>query len=463
MSQDRPRKARVLLIDDDDQFTKTLRLHLAEHYDFVSEPSGAAGLRAVETLNPDVVLLDIALGEERDGIDLIPLIHACQMPPPIIMLSETQKYRTVVRAMKQGAFDYEAKPPNIPLLKNAIERALDHQTQQRLLFCFEEERDSQLPQMIMKSEAMLRMHDLAHRAAQTDVTVLITGQSGVGKSALARLMRSWGPRKQCAFRSVSCADFNENLIEDELFSHEIGAFVGAVSRRRGLFELANGGTLFLDEISECSLTIQSKLLRVLDTGAFTRLGGEDELHTDVRIITATNRDLDRLVEEKRFRRDLNNRLRGIHICIPPLRERPDDILPIAEYFLRHYASRYRKPTHSLSPEAKAVLEQQSWPGNVWDLKSSVEAALTFCDSEVLQAADLLRVTYLKDPTNLSLPVARRQAAQETDRAYLRARLRQAQGVVKAAAALSEVTEQYFRKMIKKYKIDPNVFRDSKDE
>ncbi len=379
-------KPKVLVIDDEKNTRDGLREALADDYDVLLAEDGIKGLALLDA-NPDVC---IALTDLRmpgmDGMDFIRTVTGRKNAPLIIMLTAYGSVQTAVEALKVGAYDYLSKPVDLDNLEMMLDRGMK-------VLRDRAEKNSTAHEggavnIIGSSSAMTAVLDSIRQVAATKATVLVTGESGTGKELVAQAIHKLSPRANKPFRPVHCAALSENLLESELFGHEKGAFTGANERVAGRFEMADGGTLFLDEIGEISLAVQVKLLRVLETHQFERVGGSETLTVDVRVVAATNRDLRAMVEQGTFREDLFYRLNVVNIRIPPLRERREDIPEILDYYLKKSASDNGKDVADISPEALGVLMAYDWPGNVRELRNCVERMVVFARGTTLTMTDV---------------------------------------------------------------------------
>ncbi|MBZ4659769.1 MAG: response regulator [Desulfacinum sp.] len=380
----------VLIIDDEKNYLFILEDLLEEEgHSVLTAQDGAAGLELFRTNDLDVVVTDMKM-PGMDGMEVLDQIRSLNPDIPVVMMTAYGTVEKAVEAMKKGAFDYILKPFENEELKLIIRKACDHyrlvRENQELSAKLQER--YHFHNIIGKSAPMQRIYELIEKVAPTKATVLITGESGTGKELIARAVHYNSPRKNAAFISVNCGALPENLLESELFGHERGAFSGAVSLRKGRFELAHGGTLFLDEISEMSPPLQVKLLRALQEMAFERVGGSETLQVDVRIVAASNRNLKEEVAAGRFRSDLYFRLNVVHIELPPLRERKEDIPLLIKHFLHKYAKETGRESLALSPEALRHLLDYSWPGNVRELENVIERAVILCAGSEIRVKDL---------------------------------------------------------------------------
>ena len=383
---------RVLIVDDESATRSGLsRLLAAQGYSVEAADSGGAALELVAARQPDVVVTDLKM-PGMDGLQLLVKLHEQDRELPVIVATALADLGSAVIAMRAGADDFIAKPVELDQLTLVIERALERRavrTEAEYLRRQMRERDGEgLEGMIGASAAMQKIYGLARQVAASRATVLITGESGTGKGELARAIHALGPRASRPFVALHCAAVPENLLESEMFGHEKGAFTGADRRRIGRFEQASGGTLFLDEIGEIPLSMQVKLLRVLQERTFERVGGSEAIHCDVRIVAATNRDLLADVQAGRFREDLFYRLNVVQIDMPPLRLRGGDATILAHHFLRRFAADNQKQVESFSEEARARIASYAWPGNVRALENAVERAVVLAEGNVIGVGDL---------------------------------------------------------------------------
>ncbi|MBU0743335.1 sigma-54 dependent transcriptional regulator [bacterium] len=382
----------LLVIDDQAQIRQFLREALgAEGYAVETAGTGdEAVTRLTETI-PDLVLLDLRL-PDTSGLDLMREIHRQFPSMCVVMMTAFGEIETAVKAIKAGAFDFIPKPFNLEQLLHVIKRGLETSRHARELYTLRRQGDSYLhsPGIVMSTApAMQDIYETVRKVIVGDkTTILIEGESGVGKDVLAGLIHASSPRSAESFLEINCAALPEKLLESELFGHEQGAFTDALHQKPGLLELAHRGTLFLDEIGEMSLTLQVKLLRVLEKQTFRRVGGVQDISVDVRLISATNRDLSRMVAEGAFREDLYYRLKVIPLLIPPLRERPEDIPALADHFLRVYNLQFQRNFEGFSAGATAAMAAYAWPGNIRELRNVLERAVLLSDGNTLSAAQL---------------------------------------------------------------------------
>src|SRR6267378_6030242 len=369
-------KATVLVIDDDETIRHFLPRELkAEGYQVLTADSGKAGLQILEKEPADLVLLDIRL-PDLTGIQVLERIRAQWPEQMVVMLTGEPDHETAVQAMRLGARDYliKGKPIREELLL-VLERELSSQRLGREVQHFRQEKSQKLSREFVRgtSQAMQQVYTIVEQVAQSDSTsVLIEGESGTGKELIAHWIHELSARRDKPMLEVNCAAIPRELLESELFGHEKGAFTDARQQKQGLLELASGGTLFLDEVGEMSLTIQVKVLRVLERMTFKRVGGTKDITVSVRVISATNQNLETMVREQRFREDLYYRLKVVPIRVPPLRERREDILPLAQHFLSQFNRQFAKNFAGLDPEAEHILMSYPWPGNIRELRNLFE-------------------------------------------------------------------------------------------
>jgi two-component system nitrogen regulation response regulator GlnG len=364
---------KLLLVDDEEAVRYSFRRVFNEgEVEVLTAATAAEGLAAVEQQRPDVIVLDLQL-PDRTGLELFRDIHAAEPKRPVIFITARGTTDSAIEAMKNGAFEYLVKPVDFDRLSLVLTRAFEAA---RLMST-----PSVLPtedsgdRIVGRSLVMQEMSKTIGRVAPQDVNVLILGESGTGKELVARALFQHSRRANKPFMAINCASIPESLLESELFGHEQGAFTGANRRRIGKFEQCNGGTLFLDEIGDLSFAVQAKLLRVLQDQRFERVGGNESVQTQVRIITATNRELSQLVTAERFRKDLYYRLNAVTIKTPALRERKEDIAELAHYFLFHFNRELNSDYRAIAPETLEIFQHYDWPGNVRELQGAVKSAM----------------------------------------------------------------------------------------
>ena len=381
------KKPSILLIDDDPSLRRVIEYSLAESgYSVLPAASGEEGLALFQKGPCDAVITDITM-PGMSGLEVLVKVRQADLNVPVIIITAYGTIESAVSAMKQGAFDYITKPFNRDELRITLERALKMRRleKENVRLRAEVIDRYRFDAIVGNSEKIREVIALAGRVAPSDATVLVTGESGTGKELLARGIHYSSGRSEGPFVAVNCAAIPENLIESELFGHVKGAFTGAVRDREGKFELADGGTLFLDEIGDLRVDLQAKILRALQERTVDRVGGVKQIDLDVRVIAATNKDLEREVQEGRFREDLYYRLSVVTLQMPPLRDRKDDIPVLAEHFLRKFSP---GPTVRLAPDALALLTAYGWPGNVRELENVMERASILKRGDTITREDL---------------------------------------------------------------------------
>jgi two-component system response regulator AtoC len=379
----------ILIVDDEKHTREGLRQSLEEEFDVYTAGNIDEALNVLDADRVDLVLTDLRLGGE-DGMALIEKVLQRARPPICILMTAYGSIATAVEAMRKGAYDFVTKPINLDELGMKIRRAINGQRLEQENQQLKQQVDQRfgLENLIGESPAMHRILDTIRQVAPTRATVLVLGESGTGKELIARAIHNLSNRNKTRFIAFNCSAFSPQLVESELFGHEKGAFTGASERRIGRIEQAAGGTLFLDEIGEIDGNVQVKLLRALDPGVFERVGGNQTIKTDIRLIAATNRDLARLVSEKKFREDLYYRLNVVQIRVPPLKERKEDIPLLANAFLKEISQRDNKTFRPLSPEAMEALLRYDWPGNIRELKGAIDSGVTLAIGPQVTLPDL---------------------------------------------------------------------------
>lgn len=452
----KPELEKILVVDDEAPMRHMLRLVLEkEGYRIAEAADGEAALRLMEDEPVDLVLCDIRM-PGMDGLSFLQQVVRRDAPPTLIMMSAYGTIDTAIECMKLGAYDYVSKPfkPDevVLTLKKAEERLRLRRANLRL----QEELARGAPPrgaagIIRRSAAMERVLSLLTKLADSSSPVLITGETGTGKELVARALHAEGVRKERPFVALNCSAISATLMESELFGHVKGAFTGADRERRGLFGAADGGTLFLDEIGELPMELQPKLLRVLQEGEVRRVGDTSPRKVDVRILAATARDLQEEVSQGRFRDDLYYRLNVVEVHIPPLRERAEDVLPLAEHFIKKIAAREGRPAPAIDDDALEVMQGYAWPGNVRELENFIEKTMIFCRGETIDRASLpweVRRTERGESDNYSL----KQAAARLEREYICKALAATDGNRTHAARLLEISLRALLYKIKEYGI-----------
>jgi two-component system NtrC family response regulator len=449
-------KAKILLVDDEENILKQMRCALEAEYEVFTASDENEAFATFDRERTAVVTLDLALNPgipgDLSGLRLLEHILAREPATRVIVVTGNNDQTAALQAVRLGAFDYYSKPVRLEDLKVMIQRASHiYQIYQRLHQGYPGSKN-EFHGIIGSSKGMQDIFRFIERVALSDISVLIGGESGTGKELVAHAIHRQSQRKNNPFVVVNCGAIPENLLESELFGHEKGAFTGAYAQKKGKFELAHTGTLFLDEIGELVLTLQVKLLRFLQNRKIERVGGNQSIELDVRIIAATNRDLKQDIENRLFREDLYYRLKVVPLEIPALRERKDDILPLAQHFLKQYCRENRKPLISLSSEAEGALLLHLWPGNVRELENLINRAVVLSTYPVLNPSDL--GLKLGGPSDVNLKFAK--TAMEID--YIKRALSRNKGVVSRAAKDLGISRVNLYELIEKYKIHIQEFK-----
>ncbi len=443
------RPYKILIVDDELSVRASLEEWFVEDgFQVVTAESAEDALMKMHSGPFDLILLDIKM-PGMDGITLQQKIKEIDPNAMVIIITAYASVDTAVKALKQGAFDYITKPFDPEDLSNLVNNALKQKyltdENQRLKEKISELAD--VDEIIAESDEMKRVLEMVYTVAETDSTVLIRGESGTGKELIARAIHSHSKRRYFPIVAVNCGAIPETLLESELFGHEKGAFTGAQYRRKGKIELANGGTLFLDEIGDISAKMQVDILRVLETKRFTRLGGNEEIYVDFRLVCATNKNLEKLVEEEKFREDLYYRINVFTIFIPPLRERRADIIPLAKHFIKKYARSMGKPEKKISPEVEDLLLRYPWPGNVRELENAIERAMVVGKKPEICLEDLpLQVN------NRERDQASPLSLMELEKQHIQRVLKETGGNVTRAASLLGIDRVTLYNKMKKYNI-----------
>jgi two-component system nitrogen regulation response regulator GlnG len=396
--------ATILVIDDEASILHAFRRAFSDPEDtLLTASDGTEGLELVTRSRPDVIVLDLNL-PDMSGMDVFHSIRTIDARIPVIFITGQGTTDTAIQAMKQGAFDYLLKPLDVARVRELVERAAEISRLMRVPTMVADEVLAQgsADVLVGRSPAMQEVYKAIGLVAPQDLAVLILGESGTGKELVARAVYQHSRRSSGPFLAINCAAIPENLLESELFGHEKGAFTGADRRRIGKFEQCSGGTLFLDEIGDMTPLTQAKVLRVLQDGRFERVGGNETIRADVRVIAATNRDLEQMVTAGEFRGDLYYRLRIVTITLPPLRERAEDLPLLIDHFLRRFSPELGKEVDRIAPEALDVLRRHSWPGNIRELQSVLKQALLRAKGPVL-VADFLPASVREEERAGSAP------------------------------------------------------------
>ena len=453
------RPANILVVDDERLIRWSLEQQLQrEGYTVQSVETGAEALQRAQADPPDLILLDVRL-PDTDGVELLGQLRAADPECLVVMMTAHGGVESAVRAMKLGAQDYVSKPVDMEELKLSIRKALETRALRRDVDRFQEEaaHGSALDDLIGASRAMTDLKAMIVRIAQSDATtVLLQGESGTGKDLVARIIHFVSQRARAPFLAVNCVALPEQLLESELLGHERGAFTDARALKKGLFEQADGGTVYLDEIGDMRPDLQGKLLRLIEEKAFRRIGGVRDIRADVRIIAATNRDLAKALETGQFRKDLYYRLKVFPLWLSPLRERPDDVLPLARHFMQRFSREMRRAPIDLDPEVQARLVRYAWPGNVRELRNILERACILASGTVLtvehlppELAESTPARSEETATSVSLP-AEGLRLEEVERDLVRQALESTGGNQVRAARLLGISRDALRNRMKKF-------------
>lgn len=439
-------KPKILIADDDAVIRDIFKKALENEYEILLATNGSEAMEKIEQEMPDLVLLDIRM-PPPDGMEILRNLKN-RYDIPAIMITAVKDVKTAVEAMKLGAFDYLVKPFELDEVKLCIKRALENRDMRRELEQLRREVKEKygFKNIIGSSPAMKQVFELMSKVLDNDITVLIEGESGTGKELVARAIHYNGSRRKGPFIAIDCGAIPENLLESELFGYEKGAFTGAVASKPGKIELANGGTLFLDEISNLKPDLQSKLLRILEEKKIYRLGGVKPIEVDVRIIAATNVDLEEMVKAGKFREDLFYRINVFKIKLPPLRERKEDIPLLVQHFVKLYARSFSKSVKGVTPAAMQRLLSYDWPGNVRELENLIQRAVILCDGDYI------------DEDALQIPTRSRQmglagkSLDEIEKEAILETLKMTGGNISQAARILGITRKTLRMKMDKYGI-----------
>lgn len=446
----------ILVVDDEGSICQTLKGILSdEGYKVLTVGTGEEALKVVEEELPDLVLLDIWL-PGIDGIETLKVIKRDFPQIQVIMMSGHGTIETAVKATKLGAFDFFEKPLSLEKVVLIIHHALDLvrlEEENRLL----RQKYPQDYELTGESRATAELKEMVSIVAPTNAWILIMGENGTGKELVARAIHKQSRRSRKPFIEVNCAAIPEDLIESELFGHEKGAFTGATAAKKGKFDLANEGTLFLDEVADMSLKAQAKILRILQEKKFERVGGTKIIETDVRVLAATNKDLEKEMEAERFRQDLYYRLHVIPLKIPPLRDRKQDIPLLADRFLKEFSDKEGIEEKTLSDDALAILMNHEWPGNVRELKNIIERLVIMTPADIIKPEDIppfMKTTQPEDAEETIFGLdSYRMAKTEFEKRFLTRKLQEAEGNVSKTADLIGLERSNLHRKIKNYGLD----------
>jgi len=451
-------KPRILVVEDERAIQLALSgLLRRQGYEVDVAGSGDAAIAAIRANAFDLVLTDLALGRGADGMDVLRAAKKLRPECAVVMITAHGSEAIAVEAMKSGAEDYVPKPFDNDEIRLVVQRALDRTRLERENRLLREQIQKQygFENLIGAGRSMQRVFETVQKVAETDLTVLIRGDSGTGKELVAQALHNRSSRKNRPFVAVNCAAISRELVESELFGHEKGAFTGADARRVGRFEAADGGTIFLDEIGDMAPETQAKVLRVLQERSFERVGGARPIEVDVRVIAATHRNLAEEVKQDRFREDLYYRLKVVEIELPPLRERTEDVPALAQRFLEHVTERLGLEKKRLGESALARLARHSWPGNVRELENAIEQAAVLGSGATIEEADLnlgeeeaAASAGLDDLEGLAFGDAKKRAVEKFERAYLLKALRRSGGNISRAAESIGMVRQSLQQKIR---------------
>ncbi|TRZ95020.1 MAG: sigma-54-dependent Fis family transcriptional regulator [Rhodocyclaceae bacterium] len=457
--------ARILVVDDEEIVVRScLRILGTDAYEVESAQSGIEALRKIEESSFDVLILDIMM-PQMDGLEVLQRVKETHPDIDVIMVTGLSQIDTAVRSMKLGAFDYLPKPFDPDELKHVVERALERRQllQENLNLRSELSSKYRFENIVGSSPAMQKVFGLIAKCAPTNSTVLITGESGTGKELIARAIHFNSLRKEKPFIAVDCNSLSETLLESELFGHTKGSFTGAVSNKRGMFEIADGGTLFLDEVSNISLSTQAKLLRVIQEREFRAVGDTRTQTTNIRLIAATNKDLKVMVTEGTFREDLFYRINIFPIQLPPLRERREDIPVLAFHFLKAFSKELEKESVEFSEGAMSALVNYDWPGNVRELENTVHRAMILTNDKVIRQAHLTNIIDMLPRADLDVPrtsdelkrikkAAREKSVENIEKLFILEALKRNGWNVTNSAEETGMLRANFQALMKKYDI-----------
>jgi two-component system response regulator PilR (NtrC family) len=455
-------KGKILVVDDERSMREILEIFLkSEGYSVLVANNGESAMEILKHDLFDLIITDMKM-PKVGGLELLKHVKEISPDTVVVIFTAFGTTESAVEAMKLGAFDYITKPFQMDDIRLVVKNALEKQKlQQDVSILKGQLKPPSLENILGRSPSMLELFSIISKTAESNANVLITGESGTGKELVAKAVHGLSPRKDRHFVAINCAAIPEGLLESELFGYMKGAFTGAAANKQGLFELANEGTLFLDEIGEMPFSLQAKLLRVIEDGTFRRLGGISDLKVDVRVISATNKDIKALIEKGQFREDLYFRLNVLSVRIPPLRERGDDIPLLIAHFLKKFAGDKKK----FSPEAVEMLKNYQWKGNVRELENIIERVVLLCDRAVIGVENLPEEIRSVSASTKEIAVPRggidfEKIIEEMEKAYLLKALEQTNGGKTEAAKLLNLTFRSFRHKLKKYGIEKKTITEN---
>ena len=449
-------RLKILIVDDEPSHRLMLFAHLKSDYDVSEAPDGFLAVEAVKQRFYDLVIMDIRM-PGMDGLEALRQIKAISPGIVVFIMTAFQSVETAREALRQGASDYIVKPVDAEELLGNIDREFSYRDLQRENTLLKERLGEQFTDsnIIARSTKMREVLESVALIAPSDATVLILGESGTGKELIANLIHARSPREKKPFIKINCAALTETLLESELFGHEKGSFTGATGQKLGRFELADGGSLFLDEVGEMSSTTQVKLLRVLQEQEFERVGGTEPITVDIRIITATNKHLLEEVEANRFREDLYYRLNVVPVQLPSLRDRREDIPPLAEYFLKFYAEKNRREIRQILPDTLDAMMRYDWPGNVRELENTIERGVIIARSEFLTLDELTPNIrkIAESTTGYDSDVTVGSTIKEMEKEFIARTLVSVAGNRTRAAKILGITRKTLQNKMREYKLD----------
>ena len=462
-------KKKILIVDDHEDIVLMLKDRLeSAGYETLSAFDGKQALEIIEKESPHLVFLDLEM-PRMNGMEVLHHLAKLretegktdeppgQTPPDaldtlIVVMTAHGTIANAVEAMKAGAHDFLTKPIDFDHLAIVVKKALEREVLKRQVASLRSEVESRYRQIVGSSAQMNEVVEMAKRAANSNATVLLLGESGTGKELFARSIHQWSSRRNMPFSIINCVALNESLLENELFGHEKGAYTGADSRQKGKIEEADGGTVFLDEIGDMPLPLQAKLLRLLQDHAFYRVGGNRELKVEIRVVAATNKDLRQAVKSGHFREDLYFRLNVVSLALPPLRERPDDIVPLAEFFLEQSLREMNKPNRRFTPEAIKEMKMYGWPGNIRELDNAISRAVVLGDDEDITSEYLGFSHSGVEPLSEGENLPYHEALERYSRHILEQALRRSGWSQTKAAELLHLQRTYLSRLLKQKNI-----------
>ena len=467
----------LLIVDDEESILKQFQWAFKQDFTVLTAQTAGEAIAAVKAKKPGLMVLDLSLTGDPRNIDGLGILEDAILVDPhlkVVVLTGHDERENALKAIDRGAYDFCSKTTPIEELRTILNRAEHLRSLETELFAFKRKEGArhEFEGIVAMSKSMLDVFETVKRVAATDVSILITGESGTGKELIARAIHNRSPRRDNPFVPINCGAIPENLLESELFGHERGSFTGAFETRQGKFETADSGTIFLDEIGELTPPLQVKILRFLQERVIERVGGREPIKVDVRIIAATNRNLDAMLAGQTFREDLFYRINTVSVNLPPLRERRDDILLLATRFLHRYNGEFSRRVRGFGEYAQKTLDLYAWPGNVRELENRVKRGVIMATGKLIQPEDL----DLPYPENLRKgasgaepsggagsdgpfePMPLKEAREELERRFIAGALIRARGNVSAAAESLEVSRPTLHDLMKKHGIDPEEYR-----